>query len=112
MANDDFDLASLAAYLHLSPQQVSRLADRGKLPGRKIGGQWKFAPADIHHWLEDRIGLSDEEELVQVEGVLERADRRENRESVSLYELLPVEAIALPLPSSYSRFGYPRDGQI
>ena len=33
-----------------------------------------------------------------MEGVLERADRRENRESVSLYELLPVEAIALPLP--------------
>ena len=98
MASDDFDVSSLAAYLHLSPQQVSRLADRGKLPGRKIGGQWKFAQADIHHWLEDRIGLSDEEELVQVEDVLERADRRENRESVSLYELLPVEAIALPLP--------------
>ena len=96
MANDDFDVASLAAYLHLSPQQVSRLADRGKLPGRKIGGQWKFAPADIHHWLEDRIGLSDEEELVQVEGVLERADRRENRESVSFMSCCPWRRLRYP----------------
>lgn len=98
MANDDFDVFALASYLHLTPQQVSRLADRGRLPGRKIGGQWKFAQADIHHWLEDRIGLSDEEELVEVEGVLERADRQENREAVLLYELLPVEAVGLPLP--------------
>ena len=36
MSADDFDIDSLAAYLHLTPQQVARLADRGKLPGRKV----------------------------------------------------------------------------
>ena len=51
MPNNDFDIDSLAAYLHLSPQQVMRMADRGKLPGRKLGGQWRFAEAEIHHWL-------------------------------------------------------------
>ena len=57
MADDDFDVQRLATYLHLTPDQVARLADRGKLPGRKVQGQWRFAQADVHHWLEQRIGL-------------------------------------------------------
>jgi PTS system nitrogen regulatory IIA component len=96
MVPKDFDIDSLAVYLHLTPQQVSRMADRGKLPGRKIAGRWRFAEAEIHHWLEDRIGLSDEEALVQVENVLDR-HRGEAEEVVSISELLPVEAIAVPL---------------
>lgn len=96
MSHEDFDIDSLAAYLHLTPQQVTRLADRGKLPGRKIAGRWRFAPADVHHWLEERIGLSDEGELVEVEGVLERSAGRQVEE-IRISEVLPLEAIAVPL---------------
>ncbi len=96
MASQDFDVDSLAAYLHLSPQQVARMADRGKLPGRKVGGQWRFPEAEIHHWLEDRIGLGDEEDLVQVETVLER-DQGSHVEVVSIARMLRREAIAVPL---------------
>ena len=73
MLHSDFDLPSLARYLHLSPDKVTKLADRGQLPGRKVSGEWKFARADVHHWLERRIGASDEEELLVVEGVLNRS---------------------------------------
>ena len=97
MANEDYDVESLAAYLHLMPIQVSRLANRGKLPGRKIAGEWRFSHGEIHHWLEARIGISDEEGLVQMEGVLERADRPSGVEVVSIADLLPLEAIAIPL---------------
>jgi PTS system nitrogen regulatory IIA component len=97
MATEDFDLDSLASYLHLMPQQVARLADRGKLPGRKVGGQWRFSQADIHHWLEDRIGLSDEEQLVEMEGVLERAPGQDSNQEIVLAEMLPETAIAVPL---------------
>jgi PTS system nitrogen regulatory IIA component len=96
MASKDFDIDSLAAYLHLSPQQVGRMADRGKLPGRRIAGQWRFSEAEIHHWLEDRIGLSDEEQLVQVENVLDR-HHGEQVEVVSIAKMLPLQAIAVPL---------------
>jgi len=96
MASKDFDLDSLAEYLHLTPAQVARMADRGRLPGRKIGGQWRFSEAEIHHWLEDRIGVSGDVELKQVENVL---DRRAGsaRETVCIAELLPIEAIRVPL---------------
>jgi nitrogen PTS system EIIA component len=93
MASDVFDLESLAAYLHLDPAVVSKMAERGKLPGRKVGGQWRFAHAEIHHWLEERIGVWDDAELARLEGALERVAPSE----FSLAELLPVEAVAVPL---------------
>ena len=97
--HEDFDLDSLAVYLHLTPPQVARLADRGKLPGRKVSGQWRFAQAEVHHWLENRIGLSDEEELVAMENVLQRSAPAEEQADISISELLPLEAIAVPLPA-------------
>jgi PTS system nitrogen regulatory IIA component len=99
MPHSDFDLAGLARYLHLTPQQVARLADRGRLPGRKVSGQWKFSKADIHHWFERRIGLSDEVELVQVEGELLASAPAESQEDILIADLLPLEAIAIPLPA-------------
>ena len=97
MPHADFDIDRLAAYLHLTPQQVTRLAERGRLPGRKVGGAWRFAKAEIHHWFERRIGLSDEGELVAVEKTLERSAPNEHQEDIFIADLLPVEAIAIPL---------------
>lgn len=98
MSGSDFDLPSLAAYLHTTPQRIARLADRGDLPGRKVGGQWRFSRPEIHHWLERRIGLSDEGELVEMEGVLQRAGGGEDAPP-AVAQLLAREAIAVPLPA-------------
>ena len=97
MAAEDFDVDHLAAYLHLMPPEVIKLAERGKLPGRRVGGAWRFSAAEIHHWMEDRIGLSDDEELVSVEGALGRIGGQSSEEDVSIASLLLPEAIALPL---------------
>ncbi len=96
MADDDFDISSLAAHLHMLPAQISKLADRSKIPARRIGGQWRFSRAEIHHWLEDRIGLSDASELAKMETNLERTDTS-NLGEVSIATLLPVETISVPL---------------
>ena len=98
MAEEDFDIHSLAAYLHLQVAQVARLADRGKLPGRKVQGQWRFSQADIHHWLENRIGLSDDAELEQVETIL-RPPTAQRAAPRTISELLPLVAIEVPLPA-------------
>ena len=96
MAGRDFKIGDLATYLHLTPQQVCRLADRGKLPGRKVSGEWRFSRQEIHHWLEERIGLSDEDELLNVEGVLDGSIGPDDDEVVRIAEMLPAEAIAVP----------------
>jgi len=97
MPYGDFDVTSLARYLHLSPQQVVKLAERGKLPGRKVSDGWRFSKPDIHHWFERRIGVSDEEELIEVEAVLQRSAPVEDEAEVSISAMLPLEAIAAPL---------------
>jgi len=97
MSEEDFDTESLAAYLHLGAAQVQKLAERGKLPGRRVGGGWRFAQAEIHHWLEERIGLSADEELLRVEGVLQASAGNFDEGPPSIAAMLPLEAIEIPL---------------
>ena len=68
---------------------------RGKIPGRKVGGSWIFSGPEIHHWLEERIGVSDDQELVEVEGVLR--SKVSGAQPRFLAEMLPLESIAIPL---------------
>lgn len=97
MANEDFDIDRLARYLHISASQVHRMAERGHLPARRIAGQWRFAPGEIHHWLEERIGIGDEGELADMEGALDRHHGVED--AVDLVAMMPVEAIDASLPA-------------
>jgi nitrogen PTS system EIIA component len=97
MADENFDVDRLAAYLHLMPAEVVKLAERGKLPGRRVGGAWRFSAAEVHHWMEDRIGLSGDDELVNVEGALDRVGGEASDEEISIANLLRSETIAAPL---------------
>jgi len=97
MSQEDLDVHSLAAYLHVAPAQVMRLVERGKLPARRVSGQWRFSSAEIHHWLEERIGLSTDDELAQMESALARPAGESVLEGVLIAEMLPIEAIDIPL---------------
>ena len=97
MRDTDFDIESLAAYLHLLPQKVNRLAERGKLPGRKIAGRWRFAREEIHHWLEKRIADTDcNLELAEMEGVLDRNAGPEPL-ALAITDLISLDTICIPL---------------
>lgn len=96
VADDSFDISALAAYLHMLPNQIARLADRGKIPARRVAGQWVFSRPEVTHWLEEKIGLSDDEELAAMEDQLVRHD--DVREMDTTFErLVPHEAVAVPL---------------
>lgn len=92
---EDLDVARLADYLHLTPDQVTKMVMRGRLPGRKVGGQWRFSEAEIHHWLEERIGASDMQELEKVQRVLDRAAGEVVDRPIA--DLCLTESIAVPL---------------
>jgi PTS system nitrogen regulatory IIA component len=95
MSREDFDLAALSRYLHLTPAQVTKLVERGQLPGRRVAGQWRFSSDEVHHWLEDRLGTGGDEELTHVESVLQASPSRVA--DVRIDEFLSLEAIGLPL---------------
>ena len=92
---EDLDVARLAEYLHVTPDQVTRMAVRGRLPGRRVGGDWRFNEAEIHHWLEERIGASDREELDKVQRVIDRVVGESMDRPLS--ELCTTETTAVPL---------------
>jgi excisionase family DNA binding protein len=44
-------LREVAAYLRVAESQVQRLAEMGVLPGRQIGGEWRFLKGGLQDWL-------------------------------------------------------------
>jgi nitrogen PTS system EIIA component len=99
MASKDLDLEQLAIYLHLTPTQVNKMAVRGKIPGRKVNGEWKFSESEIHHWLEEQIGVVDDQELERMEKVLARNVDVASDDRAMLSDFLSPLAIEIPLPA-------------
>ncbi len=67
MGNDTMDLAQLASLLQRDQRELSKLASQGELPGRKVGGQWRFANAEIQQWLEAEMPGLNEAQLKNLE---------------------------------------------
>jgi len=42
MKSEIMDIAEAASYLNIKKGTLYRLAKNGKVPGTKIGGQWRF----------------------------------------------------------------------
>ena len=98
MSSKDFTLSEIAAYLHVTPQQIQKLIAKEDLPVRRVGGELRFPESEIHHWLEKKIGISNDLELSGVENILDRA-READEYDPTIQELLHAAAIAVPLTS-------------
>lgn len=46
----------LVAYLKLPKSTVYKLAQEGKIPGKKVGKHWRFRRSTINCWLDQRGG--------------------------------------------------------
>jgi PTS system nitrogen regulatory IIA component len=91
---ETLDLEQLAAYLRRDVREVGKLASRGHLPGRKVGGQWRFARVEINHWLEKQLPDYTDKELTALE------TGHEGAEEPLLASLLSEATTAVPLPAS------------
>ena len=96
MGNDMMDMEELAAYLRRDVREVGKLASRGHLPGQKVGGQWRFARAEINHWLETQLSTYSDEQLA----ALETTATRSEDQGLLLGEYLSESSVAVPLPAS------------
>ncbi|HXG10462.1 MAG TPA: PTS sugar transporter subunit IIA [Gemmataceae bacterium] len=89
-------LDQLAAYLQRDVREVSKMASRGYLPGQKVKGEWRFARAEINHWLETQLPSYTEQQLT----ALETAGDRSADPEPMLAELLPEACVAVPLAAT------------
>lgn len=51
---DILTVQEVAAYVHLHPITVYRMANSGALPAFRIGRNWRFKRQQIEQWLVDR----------------------------------------------------------
>jgi len=47
-----------AKYLSVHVRTIYRLAKKGEIPGRKIGGSWRFKKNTLDEWLSGRENIS------------------------------------------------------
>ena len=52
-------MKEVAEYLKINEKTAYRLASKGKLPGFKVGGSWRFRRGDIDEWIEEQRGVAD-----------------------------------------------------
>jgi nitrogen PTS system EIIA component len=93
MSLDDF-----AKYVGMDAREVRRLADRGKLPGQKIGGEWRFNRARVTEWLQQEMQNLDEDRLLAVErGMRDSAESPAHASDMVVTSLIGLEGIEIAL---------------
>lgn len=63
----NMSLEDFAQYVGMDAREVQKLAERGKLPGQKIGGEWRFNRARVTEWLQQEMHTLEEDRLVTLE---------------------------------------------
>ena len=53
--NDILTLEEVASYLRLTPQTIYNWAQEKRIPGAKLGKEWRFRKSIIDRWLDDQI---------------------------------------------------------
>jgi len=61
MQTNILTVSELAEYLKLSRAKVYQMAQRGELPGAKLGTHWRFRKDLIDRWLEEQMIRNREE---------------------------------------------------
>jgi PTS system nitrogen regulatory IIA component len=94
VSRDFYTLDELVQRLGRDRRQVEKLVNRGIIPGRRIGGEWRFNEIEITHWLEQDLRGLDDSGLAQ----LEQSQQSHELETLSpIAALLHLETCEVPL---------------
>jgi PTS system nitrogen regulatory IIA component len=93
----NMSLEDFSRYIGMDVREVSKLADRGKLPGQKVAGQWRFNRARVTEWLQQNMQTLGEERLVSLEKALAEPMGTQQRK---VTDLIGLEGIETSLPAN------------
>ena len=94
MSRDFYNLDELVQMLGRDRRLVEKLVNRGVIPGRRIGGEWRFNEIEITHWLEQDIRSLDDQGLAQFE---QSQQNTELQTPNAITELLHPDTCQVPL---------------
>ena len=87
-------LEDLARRIGMDARELRKLADRGRLPGQYIGGEWRFNLAQMVDWLQREMHSLDRRHIENLERATSDAP-----DQVSVSTLIAPQAVELNLPA-------------
>ena len=87
-------LAEIAEHIGMDARDVKLLADRGVLPGRLIGGEWRFNRFQMLEWLQREMHTLDQRHVQNLDRAMSKTD-----DEAVISNLLATEAIDMSLPA-------------
>lgn len=96
MPNEQMSQEQVGAYLHMDLRELVKLASRGQIPCRKVGGRFVFRKGDVDHWIELRMGSLGKRRLARIEKGVSRHHGIEH-EAKLVGPLVPAGGVAVPL---------------
>lgn len=57
--NEILTIEEVAAYLRLTPQTIYKWAQERRIPGVKLGKEWRFRRSILDRWLDEQIVAGD-----------------------------------------------------
>lgn len=100
MAHEVYSLDELAQQLGRDRREIEKLVSRGRIPGRKVGGEWQFHQREITHWLEREMREYSDRELAVVEDSQQSPDLDPD---VPVSSLISPDTIEVPLQARTKR---------
>lgn len=100
MARDWYNLEDLSRQLGRDRRELEKLVQRGRIPGRKVGGEWQFHPTEITHWLEQEMREYTNRELAMIE---QTHRSEEVGPATPVTSLLKLETVQVPLEGRTKR---------
>lgn len=94
MSHDFMTIDELTKQLGRDRREVERLVSRGRIPGRRVGGEWRFNRVEITQWLETELRDFDDQGLARVEQT-QRSTELNPRSPIS--QLISPETVQVPL---------------
>lgn len=88
----NMSLEQLSRHIGMDARTVRRWAEKGKLPGQMIGGEWRFNRAALLDWLQREMHKLDEEHVRNLERAM-----REGNEDRLIEAYLATEGVEMNL---------------
>lgn len=88
----NMSLEELARHIGMDARIVRKWAEKGKLPGQLVGGEWRFNRAAMLDWLQREMHSFDVEHIRNLEQAM-----REGATDRLIAAYLPVEAVEMNL---------------
>jgi len=94
MSREFMTIDELMSQLGRERREVERMVSRGRIPGRRVSGEWRFNRNEITQWLETEIRVFDDQDLARVEQTQQSVDLNP-RSPIS--QLISPETVQVPL---------------